>query len=577
MTEQRQLLLYINKTAKSRSLAGHAAVISLCLVLVCFAGCRKKNGNVHPDPKTETTTQTQAVTVTEDNPLDFSTLNLDGCYSGTVAGKYCFVEIDRLNNDSIEGRCYPVGQTAWAEAVPFCIYRNGNGYFYSSPDENREIRFEVAIDSTSLNGEFRFKRSLFSNDLSLARYYAPEVHTYPKSRLLKPQFEVAKRTDVEYAKARGYWSSYPIRDSRYMKMISETMTKKTVAKEIPLTMDIYCPEHDTLKKHPLIMFIHGGAFYFGDKGSEAMSGWCRHFASRGYVTASLNYRMGFHLSGKSIHQCEYNAIQDAHAAFRYLTAHADAYGIDTSALFVAGTSAGAIMALNVAYLSAATEIPFVRQTNMTSKNGKLDASGNSLKNKFRIRGVANMWGAVFDTDMLENRKIPVISFHGTADDIVPYEEGFPMSKLKPNPSELLLEKMYGSASIHKKLDELRVYNEFYPIEGGHHAPYQTRDGSLNQYYYFIQDKMQRFFYRILEETGPIVRVKGKTGTYKVNDARVVSIDWQATGGYILHQEGNSVEVVWRKDAPVHKLSAVGMLDSGIPFDTAIDVKEQPEQ
>ncbi len=577
MTELKRLLLNINETARLRPLAGHASVICLCLALVCFAGCHKKSGSVHPDRKSETAAQTQTVTVTEDNTFDFNTLNLNGCYCGTVAGKYCFVEIDRQDNDTIEGHCYPVGQTAWAEAVPFCIYRNGNDYFYRDGEQEREIRFEVAIDSTSLTGEFRYKWSLFSNDLSLERYHAPEVHTYPEARLVKPQFEVAKRTEVEYAKAPGYWSSYPIRDSRYMKMIRETMTKKIATKELPLTMDLYCPQHDTLKKHPLIVFIHGGAFYFGDKGSEAMSGWCRHFASLGYVTASLNYRMGFHLSGKSIHQCEYNAIQDAHAAFRYLAAHANEYGIDTSALFVAGTSAGAIMALNVAYLSSATEIPFVRQTNMTSKNGKLDGSGNALPNKFRIRGVANMWGAVFDTDVLENRNIPVISFHGTADDIVPYEEGFPMANLKLNISEAFLEKMYGSAAIHKKLDERRVYNEFYPIEGGHHAPYQTRDGSLNQYYYFIQDKMQRFFYHILDKTGPVVRVKGEPGTYKVNDERVACIDWKVTGGYILSQKGTSVEVVWRKDAPVHTLSAVGMLDSGIPFNTSIDVKEEQEQ
>ncbi len=569
--------MHNNNAVWRRRLARKTAIFCICVALVCFAGCRKKNGKVHLDKKTETATQTRNVTVTENNLPDFSTLNLEGCYCGNVAGKYCFVEIDRQNNDSIEGRCYPVGQTAWTDASPFCIYRNGNHCFYRDRGQEREIRFEVTVDSTALNGEFRFKRALFSNDISLKRYHAPEVHTYPVSRLMKPQFEVTERTDVEYAKARGYWSSYPICDSRYMKMICETVTKKIVPKELSLTMDLYCPENDTLKKHPLIMFIHGGAFYFGDKGSEAMSGWCRHFASLGYVTASLNYRMGFRLSGKSIRQCEYNAIQDAHAAFRFLTAHAAEYGIDTSALFVAGTSAGAIIALNVAYLSAATEIPFVRQTNMTDRNGKLDGSGNSLKNKFRICGVANMWGAVFDTDVLENRNIPVISFHGTADDIVPYEEGLPMSNLKLNPGEALLEKMYGSASIHKKLDELRVYNEFYPINGGLHAPYQTRDGSLNQYYYFIQDKMRCFFYRILDETAPIVRVKGEPGGYEVNDERVAIIDWEATGGFILNQEGPRVEVVWRKDTPVHTLSAVGMLDSGIPFNTSIDIKEETEQ
>ncbi len=33
----------------------------------------------------------------------------------------------------------------------------------------------------------------------------------------------------------------------------------------PLYMDLYFPKGDTLKKRPLLVYVHGGAFLFGDK------------------------------------------------------------------------------------------------------------------------------------------------------------------------------------------------------------------------------------------------------------------------------------------------------------------------
>lgn len=35
-------------------------------------------------------------------------------------------------------------------------------------------------------------------------------------------------------------------------------------------MDVYLPDDDTIKNRPLLMLIHGGAFFIGDKASLAM-------------------------------------------------------------------------------------------------------------------------------------------------------------------------------------------------------------------------------------------------------------------------------------------------------------------
>lgn len=34
-------------------------------------------------------------------------------------------------------------------------------------------------------------------------------------------------------------------------------------KDLDLHLDVFMPQNDTLKKRPLVMLVHGGAFYFG--------------------------------------------------------------------------------------------------------------------------------------------------------------------------------------------------------------------------------------------------------------------------------------------------------------------------
>ena len=61
-----------------------------------------------------------------------------------------------------------------------------------------------------------------------------------------------------------------------------------------LTMDIYtpiCDDINHISRKPLLIWIHGGAFLAGDK--NEMTNLCKQFAKRGYVTATINYRLGF--------------------------------------------------------------------------------------------------------------------------------------------------------------------------------------------------------------------------------------------------------------------------------------------
>lgn len=223
----------------------------------------------------------------------------------------------------------------------------------------------------------------------------------------------------------------------------------TSGKMETLTLDLYYPAGaNTSKKYPFVMMIHGGSYINGDKAD--MKGNCAILADSGYVVASMNYRMGWRngtgtCDGDTASQklAAYRALQDANAAMRYLVANADKYAINTDWLFIGGNSAGSSLALNTTYITdaiAKTMLPDTR-----AALGPVNTGGNTYTNTFKIKGVCNMWGALPDSNLITAASgVPTISFHGTADSVVPYDIGHNQSC--PNMSII-----YGSACIHRRL------------------------------------------------------------------------------------------------------------------------------
>ncbi|HEY9682306.1 MAG TPA: alpha/beta hydrolase [Oculatellaceae cyanobacterium] len=93
------------------------------------------------------------------------------------------------------------------------------------------------------------------------------------------------------------------------------------------SLDLYLPKTD--KKSPLVIWIHGGAWRYGDKNEGPGPA----FAQHGLAVASLNYR----LTDKEKFPAQ---IQDCKAAVRWLRAHADEYNLDPNKFGVFGMSAG---------------------------------------------------------------------------------------------------------------------------------------------------------------------------------------------------------------------------------------------
>jgi acetyl esterase/lipase len=91
------------------------------------------------------------------------------------------------------------------------------------------------------------------------------------------------------------------------------------------------------KEVPLIVWIHGGAFFFGSKEGFPVEPVPVHLLLEGYAVASINYR----LSSEAVFPAQ---LEDCKAAVRWLRAHADEFGIDPNRIGVRGASAGGNLA-----------------------------------------------------------------------------------------------------------------------------------------------------------------------------------------------------------------------------------------
>ena len=122
------------------------------------------------------------------------------------------------------------------------------------------------------------------------------------------------------------------------------------ATEQALLLDLYLPRDDSDGLRPAVIVLHGGGFTMGHKGE--MTEYARRIASRGYVTASANYRLReggtFDYTdpedelGK---EAKHDAQHDVQAAVRWLRANAETYRIDVERIYLVGYSAGGTAAL----------------------------------------------------------------------------------------------------------------------------------------------------------------------------------------------------------------------------------------
>lgn len=263
-----------------------------------------------------------------------------------------------------------------------------------------------------------------------------------------------------------------------------------------LFMDIYEPIGDTLSKRPLMIWVHPGGFLLGSKEVEDMVALCDSFARRGYVTASISYRLGFNpTSSASGERAVYRGVQDTRAAIRFLKEYHQTYGIDTNYTFLGGSSAGAFATLHTAYLEQ-HEAPSSYEGGIASPNlGCLDCSGNNYQHDMDLSGIVNLWGALGDSNWVSlHETVPSLHIHGTADNVVPFGVGHPFGVFTTP-------LVHGSRTVVNQLNHLAIPNESYFVLGEGHEFHGTSNGDFSSsptpYWDTIFNKISTHYHEIL--------------------------------------------------------------------------------
>jgi poly(3-hydroxybutyrate) depolymerase len=251
-----------------------------------------------------------------------------------------------------------------------------------------------------------------------------------------------------------------------------------------LKLDVYQPTGDTELARPLLIWVHGGSFIGGSKTDGDVVAFSQKFAKKGYVCASIDYRLGFFpFDSANAVKAVVRATQDLKAAIRYFYKDrqtSNTYKIDTTKIFIGGSSAGAITALHVAYLDNECEISdYLSPSTITSLGGLEGNSGNPGYST-TVQGVINGCGALARYSWLETGDVPICSIHGTNDGTVKYNRGI------VNPGTPLM-YLDGSRMVHERACAVGVENKFYTFPGAPHVPYAGNTAYMDTTVNFIRD------------------------------------------------------------------------------------------
>jgi acetyl esterase/lipase len=197
-----------------------------------------------------------------------------------------------------------------------------------------------------------------------------------------------------------------------------------------LFLDFYQPRGDTLSQRPLVIYVHGGGFKEFDRKQMHIKALCDNLARRGYVAASIDYRLVDTLKtiGPAAYRASIDAMHDAKAAVRFFRHNARSYKIDTTKIFIGGESAGGVTAANVAYIDKLSEIDSCC-VSLHSVEGNSGNAGYSSA----VAACLEMCGLMWDTTAIERPSDPrLFVAHGTADRFVLFDEALKIVKRAEN-------------------------------------------------------------------------------------------------------------------------------------------------
>ena len=188
-----------------------------------------------------------------------------------------------------------------------------------------------------------------------------------------------------------------------------------------LFLDIYNPAEGSQtsidgNEKPTILFMFGGGFIRGTRNDESYLPWFKAMTEDGYRIISIDYRLGLKGSDKvgvaqvgALDKAIHMGVEDLYSATNFLNENAAELGINPSNIVIAGSSAGAIIAMQAEY-------EICNGTSWTSV----------LPEGFRYAGVMSFSGAILSregkVDYRLHSPAPTLMMHGTSDELVPYDQ-----------------------------------------------------------------------------------------------------------------------------------------------------------
>jgi para-nitrobenzyl esterase len=272
----------------------------------------------------------------------------------------------------------------------------------------------------------------------------PVTYVCPANRFIAQQFTLNGLTTIAYTQATDYQG-----------------------KVQNLQLDIYQPAIDTLARRPLIIYCHGGDFTSGARNSAWPVKFCQAFAKRGYVTASIDYRLGIGSAGDAdVISAQIRAVQDAKAAVRFFKQTAaeqgNPYRIDVGQIYIAGEGSGGIIVLQMAYLNSSDQLAEVTDPSILTDLNGIEGT-TALPYTSNINGVISLSGAILNLDWVSNSTLPLIMVHGSKDTAIPYRSGV-VSPYTATP-------LYGSYLIDSVAISRNLNSAFHSFSGAGATPY----------------------------------------------------------------------------------------------------------
>lgn len=152
------------------------------------------------------------------------------------------------------------------------------------------------------------------------------------------------------------WQGFVLPPKPDWRVRKDVAYRAGVAPRGEVSLDLYAPAARAPRRgYPILAMVHGGGWTTGDKGNRKV--WeakARHYVARGWIFASLNYR----LAPGVAHPTQ---AEDVAAALAFLHDQAASLGGDPRRLFAMGHSAGAhlvaLVATDEAHLRRAGKSP----------------------------------------------------------------------------------------------------------------------------------------------------------------------------------------------------------------------------